>query len=860
MMKRIIISLLAALIAVSAYAVPAWPGVIRYQQPDGSVVSIQLHGDEFFSWATLAGTKTVVDLDEKGFWRPSQIDRAARQAAMKRRDEVNRKRAPRRSSAANDPMTHGERHIPVFLVSFPGVPFSIESPLERFSAMLNENGYSSDGATGSVCDYYVDNSHGAFKPVFDLYGPVELPNEMSYYGAHKGNAVDSNPGMALYHAALALDDVVDFSRYDYDNDGVVDMTLFYYSGYSEAEGGNMNTIWPHSSSVSGEAGRARFDGKRLGSYFCTAELKGNSGNRMCGIGATCHEFAHSLGLPDFYDTNYEENGSAGGLYSFSLMCNGCYNNVANTPPYLNAEERIMLGWMGEEDVIEIPEGSVSFPSIDNNVAYKSLTDTEGEYFLYECRDGQGWDAPLPSGMVVYHVDKSTDRYVLGVTPYEQWTNWLWYNSINADGSHPCFYIVPSSAQKSLNYTGKESAMVFPGTKSVTSYKPVDWDGNDTGISITGISYGSGTVSLSAAYDIQKKIKGVVSDQYGNPVQGVYVVMSQPSSSGAPFRKVPRKNGSRAFETLTGQDGSFEISLDDFKGSAAHLSFSKGGFKTSGLDIDIKPRLTKVTFTLLRIGEPEKIDYSWYDPTGSLYIGGDGVNSSQMAAIRIPTEQLPSEGGSVVSVTFYPIWYARAYYIIMDSGNERIFTHRIDVPRPGDLMTISLDDVDASFPAGQDLYIGYAVENAQTYKTEDVDYTGLLFVLTDGASNCYYSKFDLNGSSWEPEEEGYALVLSATVMPKSSGPDPGEPEVESLADMGFNSIADPNKGLYQAGDSFQLDLDLAPGVTAQSVTWLFDGSDVTGAKSVRLESGRHTITATLTTSDGSIELLELVLEV
>lgn len=36
----------------SAYAVKAYPGPIQVTQPDGSVITIRKHGDEFLNWTT----------------------------------------------------------------------------------------------------------------------------------------------------------------------------------------------------------------------------------------------------------------------------------------------------------------------------------------------------------------------------------------------------------------------------------------------------------------------------------------------------------------------------------------------------------------------------------------------------------------------------------------------------------------------------------------------------------------------------------------------------------------------------------------------------------------------------------------
>ena len=494
-LTNIIAAAAAALICTAAIAGPASPKPFTAVQPDGTTITLQRHGDEFFRWTTLAGSSQVMEQGEDGWWRPSTIDFNAKSAGAVKRQRANQSR---HRTHTDNQMTHGERHIPVFLVQFTDLSFKITSPAEKFSAMLNQEGYSANGGTGSVRDYYVDNSDGQFIPVFDVYGPVDLPNNMAYYGKNSGED-DVRPEEALIHAAKILDSQVDFSQYDSDHDGLVDMVLFYYAGYNEAEGGPANSIWPHSWDLQySSLGRTSyFDEVRFGSYFCTSELGGYNGTKMCGIGTTCHEFGHSLGLPDFYDTDYESNGQAGGLYDFSLMDSGSYLNDGRTPPYLNAEERILLGWMIPGDVPELPSGQVSFPSIKYSVAYKSSTEVEGEYFLYECRDATGWDKYLPTGLLVYHVDKSTVRKVGGITPYQQWEDWDNYNSINAYGSHPCFYVIPSASQSSLNYKATNlSNYVFPGAKNVTTYSPVDWNKKDTGVSLSGISYSSGDKKVS----------------------------------------------------------------------------------------------------------------------------------------------------------------------------------------------------------------------------------------------------------------------------------------------------------------------------------------------------------------------------
>ena len=860
---RHLLSAFAALfISLAAGAVPAKPGPFQYTQPDGSVVTLERHGDEFLNWTTLYGTQRVVELDENGFWRPSQISEARREAARLRRQTVGEQRLQilHSRSRSNVSMTQGSRHIPVFLVEFPDKNFSVENPADSFSAMLNQPGYSGNEGTGSVQDYFMDNSHGRFQPIFDVYGPVMLPNEMAYYGKNRsGQGTDIRPELALFDACVILADQVDFSIYDADGDGFVDMTLFYYAGYSEAEGASTNTIWPHQYTVqassSDEARNTRFNGKRLGNYFCTAELKGTQGTKQCGIGPTCHEFSHSLGLPDFYDTDYEKNGECAGLTSFSLMDGGCYLNESRTPPYLNAEERVMLGWMAEEEVLDLTSGTVSFPAIQNNVAYISYCSVEGEYYLYECRDASGWDAYLPEGMLIYHADKSMDHRVGNTTAYDLWNNWRYSNAINAYGNHPCFYVVPAADPNNFNYKGSLSRWVFPGASNVKSFSPKDWDGNSCGVSLSSISYADGKVSFSATVDNTRSIRGKIVNPGGKALSGVHIMVTKVNAQSGTSMQIPLRIARRAqeFSAYTDKDGCFEIALEGFDEASCHLTASLEGYNPYGTDVKLSKRgPTSISITLSYVGQTL---FQYYDEDSKLYLCGDGESSSLMASIRIPAGQLPAEGGEVTNVSFLPYWPASAYYIVIDSGKDRVLTYKIpNIPEKdlGTILTVDLSDVVNHFPPGKDLYVGYAIQDAQV---DDNDYIGFLFPIAAGTTNTYVSDFSLDSSKWESlDDEGYALVMKASIIPS------GEDKPLSFVQMGIPAIADPGKGNYTAGDAFQLQMELPEGLSASSSEWYYDGKEISGAKSVSLTAGAHTVTAVLHYADGSTETFDLVLNV
>lgn len=527
-MKKFFLIVFSALcFCAVAQAVPAYRGLISYTQPDGSVIQIRLHGDEFCHWVTDASGK-VLEMDADGYYRPAseaQV-RARRASATIRRAAVNAKRlAPAKTGIASGT----DKRFLVVLVSFSDIDFKISNTQQAFSNLMNQNGYSANGGTGSVRDFYNDNSHGYFVPNFDVAGPYKVSKTASYYAGSSGFDYAEE---AFYEACQKANNDVDFSNYDLDGDGVVDMVFFYYAGYNQAEG-KANTIWPHQYTFQAtDYYNVKFDGKKLGSYACTSELKGTSGTNMCGIGTACHEFGHAMGLPDFYDTDYDDyNGEAGGLYDYSTMCGGSYNNSGRTPPYFNIEERILLGWQQPSIIQEFGEsGTYTLTSVSNDVAYKTPTDMDGEYFVYECRSKTGWDRYIPeAGLIVYHVDKSSrtvpiyhlnnagTEYVPDdtITASSLWSNWTQYNCINENGSHPCFYVVPAGEQSNLYYTGSQWA--FTGATGRNSFTARSWNGVDSDVQLSNIAYSDNQVTLYATVPSTVLNYNVIA----NPCNGSY---------------------------------------------------------------------------------------------------------------------------------------------------------------------------------------------------------------------------------------------------------------------------------------------------------------------------------------------------
>lgn len=533
-MKKIITVLFASLFFVAALAVPARRGLFPHTQPDGSTIMIQKHGDEFCHWTTDASGR-LVEKDAQGYYRPADASRleTRKAAARIRRTALNNsRRMPRKAGIAS-----GQKHFLVILVEFSDVHFASSTANQDFTNLLNQQGYNVNGGTGSARDFYYDNSGGAFEPIFDVYGPVTLTNNQAYYGGNDSNGDDKAPEKAVQEGCQALNSSVNFAQFDNDNDGEVDLVFMYYAGEGEADGGSEDCIWPHQWELSSARISLTLDGKKIDKYACTNEIVDGA---MCGIGTACHEFGHAMGLPDFYDTDYSTNGLSAGMFFFSTMDSGSYNNDGKTPPYFTVEERIMLGWITESSFREFTKsGSYTIPSVANNIAYKTPTDKNGEYFVYECRGGNGWDAGLPSnGLIVTHVDKSSRSVSLSSgssTAASLWSDWQTYNSINENGSHPCCYVVPAPEQSNLMYGYKyysqyqdyyysssyDPKIPFPGSENVRTYTAKSWNGVNSDIQLSNISYSNNQVTLYATVPSFNLNYNAIA----NPGNGVYATGS-----------------------------------------------------------------------------------------------------------------------------------------------------------------------------------------------------------------------------------------------------------------------------------------------------------------------------------------------
>ena len=438
-MKAKIFTLALALAAVSAAnAIPAKRGIWRTMQlADGTEVKVELRGDEFLHfWQDAEGNRYTVNADNRlqtadmNQLRKTSVE--MREAALNVAGENAMKTKRRTKSKA---AYQGNKRCLILLVEFSDKAFSMDDPKAFYTRVANEKGFSEGRFKGSVADYFSAQSNGQFNIDFDVVGPYKL-GKVADYGENVNDAngnrlYDKNPrGMIAGACQSAAREGVDFSPYDWDGDGTVDMVYVIYAGEGEATGGGTETIWPHKSVISPAI---TCGGKKVATYACSNEL--STPNAISGIGTICHEFSHCLGYPDAYDTQY--NGFYG-MGTWDLMCSGSYNGNLFVPAGYTAYEKWVAGWI--EPVVLDASANYSDikPVADGGDAYIFYNPgNANEYYIIENRQKDGWDAGLAaSGLLVNHItyDKSAWDRNIPNTNYPPYNTFERITIIPADGT------------------------------------------------------------------------------------------------------------------------------------------------------------------------------------------------------------------------------------------------------------------------------------------------------------------------------------------------------------------------------------------------------------------------------------------
>ena len=454
----------------------------------------------------------------------------------------------------------GSPRVLTILAAYQDLDFTVNNPVEAFDQYLNGDkqedlGNHNQLNVASVRQYFETSSHGQFTPQFDVVGPVTLPQKMAFYGGKNKDGSDDKFTEFCQDAMNQAKNLVnDWSVYDNDGDGRIELVCVIFAGYGQNQGGADSTIWAKASVKNLKVNNQL----RITRFNCCSELfNPQLPDYINGTGVFIHEFSHCMGLPDLYATTSKAYVNNQGMETYSIMDYGLYNYNGYAPAAYTAWEQETMGWTEIEDIggLMADDGchiDELLPLIEGGKAYKlQNNDNDRDYIVMENIQRRGLNIRAEGhGLLVYHVDY----------PY---ANVNMADSPNNNPGHPSVAVVPAGGflinsylrGKDKEYTTNEwkaslAAAVFPGTKDVTSLTNqmqlpnyCFYNGNvqnSTGFMLSDITEDAETGSVSFAvtpdetsgihearrdhYDAQSPIYDLQGRQLQGPIKsGIYII-------------------------------------------------------------------------------------------------------------------------------------------------------------------------------------------------------------------------------------------------------------------------------------------------------------------------------------------------
>lgn len=319
--------------------------------------------------------------------------------------------------------TTGDVKSLVFLVDFPDMPNDGTSPEDVKNMLFSEEDTESpEYPYESLSAYYKRSSYGKLNISGEVYGWLTMKNNREHY-----NGEDSEQGRQeiIQEILEAYDNQIDFSKYDSDQDGLVDSIYIYYAGGTESWG----TQW-WSYVVANQDAHNFADGMKIKQYCFFGDM-----SKITAI----HETGHLLGLPDYYDADaiehyfFNYNGEAGGLGYFDMMD----HNIGDH----NIFSKMLLGWVDtvfltEDTELELypaisekAQAVIVMPNKDKNIF--------SDYYILEYyqQKENNINSVFSDGAVkIYHVDASLDEEGINFLNDNSYTEHKLIKLLESDGT------------------------------------------------------------------------------------------------------------------------------------------------------------------------------------------------------------------------------------------------------------------------------------------------------------------------------------------------------------------------------------------------------------------------------------------
>lgn len=334
----------------------------------------------------------------------------------------------------------------VVLLEFSDTKFTMENPQAFYNDMFNTVGFNQRQGPGCVAEYFKEQSNGLLNMRFDVYGPFQVDAVAQPYTNPDENTRNYGhetflKGIDLMKAAYPD---LNYKQYDWNGDGYVNQVVFIYAGLPGNVGNEecYGHIWPNTGTV---VTRTMNDGTKIRDYTSSGEHWPLASKALCGFGTVCHEFTHSLGLPDIYPTS--NNAGYSVCDEWDLMDGGNFTNYGWCPPSYTPMEKWLLGWIDFQELTE-PTSVIDLPAVSDGGHTYRIKHSDSEWLLLENRQQSGWDRGIPGeGLVIYHVEydasvwrgnsvnnnKNARRFELVHADnmnYEVWDDYIYDNNLS----------------------------------------------------------------------------------------------------------------------------------------------------------------------------------------------------------------------------------------------------------------------------------------------------------------------------------------------------------------------------------------------------------------------------------------------
>lgn len=386
-------------------------------------------------------------------------------------------------------LDEGNYNVLVVPVEFKSGNKYTKSQLDKLEKSFN--GTSLDTGWQSVKTYYQISSYNKLNMTFDIQSPVTLSNTAKYYESYSkdlywddGSSSTKDGSMLILEEVLKqLESELDLTKYDNDNDGVIDGVYLIYN-YDIDYDSDTSFYWAYVSWYEAPED-VTFDGLYpyyylFASYYFTEEDTENGYEysgiiRGLKINSTTyiHETGHMLSLDDYYDY-YPNKGANEGIGGSDMMD----YNIGDHGSY----SKIIMGWVTPQIVTESKEitiksfeetGDVILIPLKFNNSYMS------EYLLidlYTCTGLNKLHGDLTLlygtslyGVRIYHVSSEVDDPYTGdfssFTKYNNsTTNISLIKLIEADGETHFSSNEGLASSTDLWLSGMSLNDVFPNYK------------------------------------------------------------------------------------------------------------------------------------------------------------------------------------------------------------------------------------------------------------------------------------------------------------------------------------------------------------------------------------------------------------